>query len=79
MLNNKYLQIVGGFFALTLGILQGIDWLFKKYEIDNYYFNLILIAIFIILVVGLIYYFYSLKLKTNKKSYERIFCRFKKK
>ena len=72
MLNNKYLQIVGGFFALTLGILQGIDWLFKKYEIDNYYFNLILIAIFIVLVVGLIYYFYSLKLKTNKKSYSII-------
>ena len=71
MLNNKYLQIVGGFFALTLGILQGIDWLFKKYEIDNYYFNLILIAIFIVLMVGLIYYFYSLKLKTNNKSYSK--------
>ena len=71
MLNNKYLQIIGGFFALTLGILQGIDWLFKKYEVDNYYFNLILITFFIILIIGLIYYFYSLKLKKNQKSYSK--------
>ena len=31
----------------------------------------ILIAIFIVLIVGLIYYFYSLNLKTNNKSYSK--------
>ena len=71
MFNNKYLQIIGGFFALTLGILQGIDWLFKKYEVDNYYFNLILIIIFIIFIFGLIYYFYSLKSIKKTSSYSK--------
>ena len=39
--SNKYIQVFGGFTAVIFGLLQGIDWLFNKYEIDNYYFNII--------------------------------------
>ena len=40
--SNKYVQLVGGFIAIVFGVLQGIDWLFKKYEINSFYFNIIL-------------------------------------
>ena len=34
MLKNKYFQVIGGFVAIVFGVLQGIDWLFNKYQID---------------------------------------------
>ena len=47
MLKNKYFQVIGGFVAIVFGVLQGIDWLFNKYQIDSFYFNMILIFILI--------------------------------
>ena len=38
--SNKYIQLIGGFIAIVFGVLQGIDWLFKKYEINSFYFNI---------------------------------------
>ena len=45
--SNKYLQFIVGFLALGFTLLQGIDWVFRKFEIDSLYFNLILIILFI--------------------------------
>ena len=45
--SNKYIQLIGGFVAVIFGVLQGIDWLFKKFEIDSFYFNIILIILLI--------------------------------
>ena len=65
MLKNKYFQVIGGFVAIVFGVLQGIDWLFNKYQIDSFYFNMILIFILISFLVTLIYYFIK---KVNQKS-----------
>ena len=46
--SNKYIQLIGGFVAIIFGVLQGIDWLFKKFEIDSFYFNIILIILLIV-------------------------------
>ena len=56
MLKNKYFQVIGGFVAIVFGVLQGIDWLFNKYQIDSFYFNMILIFILISFLVTLVYY-----------------------
>tara|TARA_Y100001980_G_C14543874_1_gene322795 strand:+ start:55 stop:2316 length:2262 start_codon:yes stop_codon:yes gene_type:complete len=50
-ISNKSLQLTGGVVAIVFGVLQGIDWLFTKYEIDSLYFNIILI----LLLLGFIY------------------------
>ena len=55
--SNKYIQIFGGFTAVVFGVLQGIDWLFKKYAIDNFYFNIILGILFFGLITSLIVFF----------------------
>ena len=34
--SNQYIQVGGGITAILFGVLQGIDWLFNKYEIDNF-------------------------------------------
>ena len=65
MLKNKYFQVIGGFIAIVFGVLQGIDWLFNKYQIDSFYFNMILIFILISFLATLIYYLIK---KVNKKS-----------
>ncbi len=65
MLKNKYFQIIGGFIAIVFGVLQGIDWLFNKYQIDSYYFNLILLLILISFLTSIIYYLIK---KVNQKS-----------
>ena len=68
--SNKYIQVFGGFTAVIFGLLQGIDWLFNKYEIDNYYFNIILIILFVSLIVGLLFFVVKRKaidIKSNKK------------
>ena len=61
--SNKYLQFIGGFLAFGFTLLQGIDWVFRKFEIDSFYFNLILIILFIFLIGGII----SFVLKANKE------------
>ena len=33
--SNKYLQFIGGFLAFGFTLLQGIDWVFRKFEIDR--------------------------------------------
>ena len=40
--SNKYFQFVSGFAAFGFTFLQAIDWFFEKYEIDVFYFNLVL-------------------------------------
>ena len=65
MLKNKYFQVIGGFVAIVFGVLQGIDWLFNKYQIDSFYFNMILIFILISFLVTLVYYLIK---KVNQKS-----------
>ena len=52
--SNQYIQVGGGIIAILFGILQGVDWLFSKYEIDNFYFNVILIILLIGLISSLI-------------------------
>ena len=60
--SNKYIQLVGGFIAIVFGVLQGIDWIFKKYEIDSFYFNIILIILLISFIISLIIYFRKRKM-----------------
>ena len=52
--SNKILQILGGFIAFGFGLLQGIDWLFTKYEIGNFYFNIILILLLLGFIVSIV-------------------------
>ena len=71
---NKYVQMVGGFIAVIFGVLQGIDWLFKKFEIDSFYFNIILVFLLLAFVFSIIIYFIkrkkakSINKKLEKKS-----------
>ena len=60
--SNKYIQLVGGFIAIVFGVLQGIDWLFKLYEIDSFYFNIILIILLLTFLISLIIYFRKRKI-----------------
>ncbi len=55
--SNKYIQVGGGFVALLFGILQGIDWLFNRYEIDSFYFNIILIILITVFIISVVIYF----------------------
>ena len=64
--SNKYIQLVGGFVAIVFGVLQGIDWIFKKYEIDSFYFNIILIILLISFIISLIIYFRKRKIAKNQ-------------
>ena len=51
--SNKYVQLVGGFIAIVFGVLQGIDWLFKKYEINSFYFNIILVVLLLAFIISI--------------------------
>ena len=51
--SNKYVQMLGGFVAVDFGVLQGIDWLFKRFEIDSLYFNIILIVLLIAFIFSI--------------------------
>ena len=64
--SNKYIQLVGGFVAIVFGVLQGIDWIFKKYEIDSFYFNIILIILLISFIISLIIYFRKRRIAKNQ-------------
>ena len=70
--SNKYIQIVGGFVAVIFGVLQGIDWLFKRFEIDNFYFNLILIILLVAFIFSIsIYFLKRRKAKSENKKIEK--------
>ena len=57
--NSNYIQVAGGFLALGFTLLQAIDWLFKKFEIDSLYFNILLLVLFISFFSTVIYYFFK--------------------
>tara|TARA_A100001015_G_scaffold246138_1_gene282418 strand:- start:400 stop:2658 length:2259 start_codon:yes stop_codon:yes gene_type:complete len=63
--SNKLTQLIGGFLAIGFTLIQGIDWVFKKYEIDNFYFNILLILLLISFAISI--FFYLFKKKFNKK------------
>ncbi len=65
--SNKYVQMVGGFVAVIFGVLQGIDWLFKRFEIDSLYFNIILFILLIAFVLSIAILFIKRK-KANSKN-----------
>ena len=65
--SNKYVQMLGGFVAVVFGVLQGIDWLFKRFEIDSLYFNIILIVLLIAFIFS-ITIFFSKRKKANSKN-----------
>ena len=69
--SNKYVQLVGGFVAVIFGVLQGIDWLFKRFEIDSLYFNIILIILLVAFIISIsIYFLRRKKAKSENKSFE---------
>ena len=49
--SNKLLQMLGGFIAFGFALLEGVDWLFTKYEIDSFYFNLILVLLLLFFII----------------------------
>ena len=65
--SNKYVQMVGGFVAVVFGVLQGIDWLFKRFEIDSLYFNIILILLLVAFIFSIAIFFIKRK-KANLKN-----------
>ena len=66
--SNKFFQIISGFTAFGFTILQGLDWLFKKYTIDGKWFNYIIIFLFLSFVISLIVLFVKNKKNPVKKS-----------
>lgn len=68
--SNKYVQLVGGFIAIVFGVLQGIDWLFKKYEISSFYFNIILIVLLLAFIFSI--YIYFVKRKNTNSSNKKL-------
>jgi len=70
--SNKYVQLVGGFVAVIFGVLQGIDWLFKRFEIDSLYFNIILIILLVAFIISIsIYFLRRKKAKSENKKLEK--------
>ena len=59
--SNRFFQVISGFVAFGFTILQGLDWLFKKYNIDGKWFNYILIVLFLSFVISLIVLFIKTK------------------
>ncbi|MBC91985.1 MAG: hypothetical protein CMC67_07705 [Flavobacteriaceae bacterium] len=68
--SNKYFQFVSGFAAFGFTFLQAIDWFFEKYEIDVFYFNLVLIFLVFGFILSVFYFFYSKKKKEKKDTSE---------
>lgn len=70
--SNKYVQLVGGFVAVIFGVLQGIDWLFKRFEIDSFYFNIILVILLVAFLISIsIYFLRRKKAKSENKKLEK--------
>ena len=66
--SNKFFQVLSGFLAFGFTILQGLDWLFKKYDIDGKWFNYVLIALFLSFIISLIILFVKSKKDPPEKS-----------
>ena len=64
--SNRFFQIIGGVLAFVFTTLQGIDWLFKRFSIDAFYFNIVLITFLLSFISIIVYYF--LKYKKSKSS-----------
>lgn len=60
--SNKFFQVVSGFVAFGFTLLQGLDWLFKKYNLDSRWFNYILLALFLAFLTSIVY----LSIKSKK-------------
>jgi len=68
--SNKFLQFSGAFLAFGFTILQGVDWLFKKYSIDNKYFNYLLALLVLFFLGSLIFFFFKIN-KSDKSKVDR--------
>ena len=66
--SNRFFQFVSGFIAFGFTILQGLDWLFEKYDLDGKLFNYILLGLFSSFVISLIVLFIRNKKDPNVKS-----------
>ena len=64
--SNRFFQVISGFLAFGFTILQGIDWVFTKYNIDGKIFNYILIGLFSVFIISL--FFFIKKNKNNPKN-----------
>ena len=65
--SNKFFQVISGFIAFGFTLLQGLDWLFKKYNLDSRWFNYILLALFLAFLASIVYlYIKSKKVGSNK-------------
>ena len=65
--SNKFFQVISGFIAFGFTILQGLDWLFKKYSIDSKWFNYIVISLFIAFISSLLILFIKSRKAENQK------------
>tara|TARA_A100001011_G_scaffold351285_1_gene391268 strand:- start:2753 stop:5035 length:2283 start_codon:yes stop_codon:yes gene_type:complete len=75
--SNRFFQIIGGVLAFVFTTLQGIDWLFKRFSIDAFYFNIVLITFLLSFISIIVYYF--LKYKKSKSSRKEFSNRNRKK
>lgn len=66
--SNRFFQFVSGFIAFGFTILQGLDWLFEKYNLDGKLFNYILFGLFCSFVISLIVLFIRNKKDASIKS-----------
>lgn len=66
--SNRFFQVVSGFIAFGFTILQGLDWLFKKYNLDAKLFNYILLVLFSSFVISLIVLLIRNKKNASEKS-----------
>ena len=65
--SNKFFQVISGFIAFGFTILQGLDWLFKKYSIDSKWFNYMVISLFIAFISSLLILFIKSRKVENQK------------
>ena len=66
MFTNKFFKFIGGFLAFGFTFLQGVDWIFNKYSIDNKFFNYILVLLLIGFLISLLILLFSNKSNFNK-------------
>tara|TARA_B110000285_G_scaffold183047_1_gene207047 strand:- start:1512 stop:3761 length:2250 start_codon:yes stop_codon:yes gene_type:complete len=65
--SNKFFQVISGFLAFGFTILQGIDWLFQKYSIDNKWFNYIIIGLIAAFIASLFFLFIKSRQPESQK------------
>ena len=65
--SSKFFQVISGFIAFGFTILQGLDWLFKKYSVDSKWFNYIVISLFIAFIASLLILFIKSRKAENQK------------